>query len=91
LGYIDGKLAAFVVAQVRPDGWSRITYMGVHPDFRGKGLGKWVHRRGFAMMKKLGGKDYFGGTVSTNKNMVKLFQEHGCRGTRVLEEWVWKK
>ncbi len=91
-GFLDGKLAALIIAQIRAaDGWSRITYMGIHPDFRGKGLGKWLHRKGFSMMKKLGGKNYFGGTVSSNKNMIKLFNEHGCTETRILQEWVRNK
>lgn len=90
LGFIDNKLAALVIVQVKPDGWSRITYMGVHPDFRKRGLGKWVHRKGFSLMKEMGGKNYFGGTVSTNQSMLKVFRESGCRELRVLQEWIRK-
>ncbi len=91
LGLIENKLAGLVIAQVKPDGWSRITYMGVHPDFRKQGLGKWIHRKGFILMKEMGGVDYFGGTVSTNKNMIRLFQENGCEELRTLQEWVREK
>lgn len=91
LGYVENKLAGLVIVQVKPDGWSRITYMGVHPDFRKRGLGKWVHRKGFCLMKKMGGKDYFGGTVSTNQSMLKVFRESGSQEMRVLQEWLWKK
>lgn len=90
LGMIDRKLAGLVIVQVKPDGWSRITYMGVHPDFRRRGLGKWVHRKGFSLMKAMGGTDYFGGTVSTNQNMLRLFRENNCKEIRVLQEWTKK-
>lgn len=88
VGLIEGKPAAVVVAQVIPkDGWSRITYMGMKPEFRGKGLGKWVHRRGFALMKAKGGKLYHGGTVRGNAAMEALFRGHGCKEFRTMQEW----
>jgi len=80
--------AGIVVAQVNPrTAWSRITYMGVLPAFRGRGLGRWVHRRGFAMLRGQGGVLYHGGTVETNRPMVRLFEAHACRFHRRLEEW----
>ncbi len=92
IGSINGNIAAIVVAQVNPKtGWSRITYMGLLPDFRGRGLGKWVHRRGFEMMRAQGGRLYHGGTVATNKKMIGLFEGHGCKPYRAMQEWskVW--
>lgn len=88
LGTIDGQLAAIVVAQVQPsDGWSRITYMGMLPAFRGRGLGTWVHRHGFQMMRGQGGKLYHGGTLAENKRMIRLFEDHGCPVYREMQEW----
>lgn len=89
LGSIGGHEAAIVVAQVRPaTGWSRITYMGLAPELRGQGLGRWVHRHGFAMLKAQGGKTYVGGTLAGNLAMISLFRVNGCRETRRLEEWA---
>lgn len=89
VGFLDGRPAAVAVAQVnRETGWSRITYMGILPEFRGRSLGKWLHRRGFAMMQAQGGKEYHGGTVSTNAAMIRLFRSHGCREHRGMEEWL---
>ena len=80
--------AGIVIAQVHPETrWSRITYMGLLPDHRGQDLGKWVHRRGFDMMRSQGGETYQGGTVETNRPMIRLFEKHGCRPLKVLEEW----
>ena len=89
IGHFDGKLCALVVAQINPKtGWSRISYMGLTPDFRGKGLGKWVHRHGFQMMKQQGGRLYHGGTVVENLPMIKLFEQHGGKLFCEMEEWL---
>jgi hypothetical protein len=91
IGYFNSEPAAFVLAQVSPDdGWSRITFMGVIPRFRGQGLGKWVHRHGFTMIRQQGGQDYQGGCLARNEPMMALFQLHGCREHCRVIEWVWK-
>ena len=85
----DGKPAAFVVAQTAPsDGWCTIMFMGIIPEVRGRGLGQWVHRRGFELMRRQGGKQYHGGTSAGNKSMLRLFEKHGCRPYAHLAEWV---
>lgn len=79
VGYRDGAPVAFVCAQVRPDtGWARVSYLGVVPEARGQGLGAWVHRRGFRMLRDQGGKLYHGGTSTANAGMLRLFEKHGC-------------
>lgn len=89
VGRLGGKLCALVVAQINPKtGWSRISYMGLAPEFRGKGLGRWVHRHGFQMMKQQGGRLYHGGTVAENSPMIKLFEQHGAKLFCEMEEWL---
>lgn len=91
IGYFEKQPAALIVAQVDSNsGWSRITYMGIAPQFRGRGLGKWVHRHGFAMMLKQGGSLYHGGTVTTNEAMIRLFRGHGCQEYRRMQEWAYE-
>lgn len=91
VGYLDGKPVAFVCAQVQPsDGWSRITYMGVVPEARGRGLGTWVHRRGFRMLRDQGGKLYHGGTAAANAPMLRLFRAHGCKEADRMFEFEWR-
>ena len=86
---LAGSVAGIVIAQVSDDdGWSRITYMGLVAELRGQGLGQWLHRRGFAMMKAQGGSEYHGGTVTTNQRMISLFLKHGCKRDRLLQDWV---
>lgn len=89
IGFENLLPCALVVAQInRETGWSRISYMGVIPSHRAKGLGKWVHRQGFEMMKQQGGKLYHGGTHAENMPMRALFEAHGCRTHCEMEEWT---
>lgn len=90
IGSLDGEDVAFICAQVAAkDGWSRIAYMGLVPAARGKGLGRWLHRHGFAMIKAQGGKLYHGGTAASNKAMLALFEAHGCRECKRMTEFAW--
>jgi ribosomal protein S18 acetylase RimI-like enzyme len=89
LGFIDSEPCALVVAQVNKEtGSSRLSYMGIIPEFRGNGFGKWVHRHGFKMMRDQGGKLYHGGTHGENLAMQKLFESHGCKLFCEMEEWA---
>lgn len=89
IGFQNDQPCALSVVQINKDtGWSRISYMGLIPSHRGIGLGKWVHRHGFTMMKHQGGKLYHGGTHSENKAMRKLFESHGCHVFCEMEEWA---
>ena len=91
IGFIDGRPTALVVAQVNSRTlWSRISYMGLIPEARGQGFGKWIHRRGFTMLKEQGGDLYHGGTNSQNEAMIRLFENHGCRPYHRMQEWIWK-
>jgi ribosomal protein S18 acetylase RimI-like enzyme len=90
IGYLKDRAVAFVCAQANPEtGWSRITYLGVVPDARGRGLGTWVHRRGFRMLADQGGRAYHGGTAARNEAMVRLFRAHGCKESRRMLELEW--
>ncbi len=90
VGYLkDSKdPCCFLIAQVESSsGWSRITYMGIHPKFRGKGLGVWVQRHGIELLKKQGGTEYHGGTNMNNVGMQKVFEKNSCTIFRKLTEW----
>lgn len=88
IGFKNETACALVVAQVNGEtGWSRLAYVGLLPKFRGQRLGKWIHRRGFAELRKQGGTLYHGGTHGENRAMQKLFILHGCREFCRMEEW----
>jgi hypothetical protein len=91
IGFLNSQPIALSVVQIEEGtGWSRISYMGLLPEFRGQGLGKWVHRRGFAQMQFLGGKLYHGGTHVENNSMRKLFDQHGCKVFAEMTEWEYR-
>jgi len=91
LGSLDGEPVAFVFAQVASEtGWARVTFMGLVPEVRGRGLGTWVHRHGFAMMTAQGGRLYHGGTHADNHAMRALFAKAGCKPFQTLELWTWR-
>jgi len=101
IGRINGRPAAFLFAQVlkKPtnivllegkrsiEGWSRLTYMGILPEFRGQGYGRQVHRHGLRTLRGMGGLVYHGGTARDNVSMRRLFESSGCSVLRLLEEW----
>lgn len=88
VGFLGDVPSAFVCAQVRPEtGWSRITYMGLVPEARGKKLGRDVHRHGFTMMRAQGGRTYHGGTASSNQPMLALFRAAGCTLHARMSQW----
>lgn len=92
IGFYNNQPVALVVAQVnRQSGWSRISYMGLIPEFRKKGLGRWIHKHGFQMMKDQGGSFYHGGTHIENLAMRNLFESHGCKFFCEMEEWAFYK
>lgn len=89
VGYLADRPVAFICAQIDSrDGWSRITYMGLVPAARGQGLGRELHRHGFAMLRAQGGRTYHGGTAGENLAMRRLFEAHGCQPFRHLAEWT---
>ncbi|MDF1663167.1 MAG: hypothetical protein P1V97_15435, partial [Planctomycetota bacterium] len=91
IGRLGSKTVALVIAQVdKRDGWSRLTYMGLVPEYQGKKLGAWIHRHGFSMLKAQKGQEYHGGCSMENKAMWKLFEAHGCKELRRLSEWSWR-
>lgn len=88
VGFLNEVPCGLVVAQVNPQtGWGRLSYIGLTTEFRGRGLGKWVHRRGFNQLKAQGGRLYHGGTHGENLAMQRLFTAHGCQIFCHMEEW----
>ena len=87
IGFVEGEPAAFLCAQAADDGWCTLTFLGITPAHRSRGLGTAVHRRGFELMRRLGGTTYHGGTSARNAAMLHLFDKHGCVPYRHLETW----
>jgi RimJ/RimL family protein N-acetyltransferase len=95
VGLRDGQPVAMVLLEVAPRRDNTplllIPWMGLAPAARGQGLGGEVHRHGFAMFRALTPVgDYYGGTLTGNLAMQRLFERHHCQPYQRLEEWVFK-
>jgi hypothetical protein len=88
LAHNRNQIAAVSVGQVdRVSGWSRISYIGIVPAFRGRGLGIWVQRHGFDLMRRQQGTLHHGGTSAENHRIIRIFETHECEFYRRLQEW----
>lgn len=89
IGLVDGEPAAALVVRVDAhDGWSSISYMGVRPAMRGRGLGSHLQRRGFAIMRAHDGRLYHDGCAEDNAPMRRVFERHGCHEALRMTEWL---
>jgi RimJ/RimL family protein N-acetyltransferase len=57
----------------------RIFWIGIHPKFRGKGLGKYLHLIGlYRLRNDFNAKSYLGATEINNNPMKKIMKYNGC-------------
>ena len=88
IGTFKGIPTAMLALMSYPsDGWSTIYYLGVLPEFRGRGFGAEAMLRGLRCLKAMGGKVYHDGTGSRNAAGRALFARLGKPTFRVMEEW----
>jgi len=88
VGTYQRDAAAVVALKVYPDdGWASIYYLGVLPEFRGRGFGAEAMLHGLRSLKAMGGRTYHDGTGSGNTAARALFERLGKPPFRVMEEW----
>ncbi len=78
---VDGHPAGLVLPHIEPDTdrEGRIFWIGMHPDFLGKGLGQTLHQIGlFRLQKEWKAKTYAGSTEINNGPMRKIMVSNGC-------------
>jgi GNAT superfamily N-acetyltransferase len=87
---LQDQPVAVVCARVIPEeGWGTLTFMGLAPAARGRGLGHAVHRHGLALLRTLGGRLYHGGTGLDNVAMRACFVRQGCREHQRFRQFRW--
>lgn len=59
-----------------------IFYIGVLPDFRGRRIGRHLHREGLRLLRHMGVKRYKGSTDERNTAMAGIFTANGCTVTK---------
>ncbi|WP_010093501.1 GNAT family N-acetyltransferase [Ornithinibacillus scapharcae] len=78
---VDNDPIGVVFPHLEPDkdNEGRIFWIGIHPKFRGKGLGKNLHRIGLYRLKNdFKAKSYLGATEINNNSMRKIMTYNGC-------------
>ena len=57
----------------------RLFYIGILPEWRGKGLGTHLHQLGLALLQEKGATYYIGSTAIENKPMQQIFRNNNCK------------
>ncbi len=79
--YVEDKPAGVVLPHLEPDTdrEGRMFWIGMHPDFIGKGLGKNLHLIGLhRLQKEWKAKTYLGSTEINNVPMRNIMVSNGC-------------
>jgi ribosomal protein S18 acetylase RimI-like enzyme len=85
LAYYEGTVAGLVLPQLYPEepDEGSLFYFGVVPALRGRGHGKVLHARGLEDLARAGAIRYFGSTDVLNEPVLRIFEAHGCKRTRL--------
>lgn len=71
----------------RGAGPSRVTDLGVAPEYCGYAFGRFMRARGLAILRAQGGAFYQGGTSTRNAPTLALYRALGAEEAFATEEW----
>ncbi len=77
---VDGEPAGVVLPTPYPDAPTEgtLSYIGILPAFRGRGLGRDLHASGLRLLADAGCTVYKGSTDQRNEPMARVFARNGC-------------
>lgn len=78
----DNTPVAFILPTVISESLGTIKYIGVLPKYRRNGLGTIFFQKGIGILKLKGVEYYIGSTASSNKPMIRIFENNKC--SRIL-------
>jgi len=87
--YLNDEIAGIMLPDIYPDEPHKgtITYIGIRPRFRGRGLARILHAKALSDLAMLGVKTYVGSTHIRNTAMRKVFESNGCALTGIRRHW----
>ena len=90
---VNGEAAGIVLPHIEPDTdrEGRMFWIGMHPSYRGKGLGKNLHMIGlYRLQEEFKAKTYLGSTQIDNYPMRNIMASNGCveRNTVISLKYV---
>jgi GNAT superfamily N-acetyltransferase len=89
VGWLEGEPVALAGGQVDArTGFGRIPYAGLATEARRKGLGSWVFRRAFHLLRTHGATHWHGTTAAANQPVQALLRTWGIRPGGPIDEWL---
>ncbi len=86
-GLAERLMAAYILSPTDSETWE-LTYMGVDPDFRGKGFGRETLSRAVGHVRRLGGRRLWLAVDDLNVSAKRLYGEFNFTKLRRLEAWI---
>lgn len=93
-GFFRNKPVGFVLPGVEKNSKPHtgfIQLIGVLPEYRNRGFGKILLKKGIFELIKNGAEIYLGSTDKKNLPMIKLFKEAGCKEKNLYSMWKIKR
>ncbi len=80
IAYVQNEPVGAVLPQIYPDSATRGTlfYIGVLPEYRGRGYGRMLHALGLEELSRHGATRYVGSTDERNVPMIHVFRANKC-------------
>ena len=85
-GRLVGNISLFASNKPRPDTWL-IANVGVHPDFRRRGIGDQLVQAGLAQIRRRGGRLALLQVDGDNEAARRLYARHGFSDERAWTHW----
>jgi ribosomal protein S18 acetylase RimI-like enzyme len=87
---IDGRLAAMCGERLQPEGFTELSGLCTHPDFRGQGMGEFLLRT-VAERALAGGETPFLHAYATNAGAIGLYRRMGFEFRAEVTHAVWRR
>jgi RimJ/RimL family protein N-acetyltransferase len=80
IALVDGVAVGVVLPTVfqRKDAVGTLSYIGIVPEHRRRGLGRALHASGLRLLAAAGARRYAGSTDLRNAPMARIFEKNGC-------------
>jgi len=87
--YLDDEIVGIVLPDIFPEQPHKGTfaYIGIMPNFRGKGFGTSLFKMGLNLVKELKATEYLDSTHINNTSMIKIFENNGCQKIGIRRHW----
>lgn len=86
---IDDRIVGSIMIQGLPDNTGMLRFFLVHPDARGRGLGKEFMKRALAFCRERGFDRVFLATISELKTAIHLYEQAGFECTERKTHEIW--